>query len=167
MDKNNKRYCSRREFTAAAVSTAAFTIVPRRVLGGRGFTPPSDKINLAVIGLGRQGMVVMMNLLDHIAHDSAARDVLVEMWRTYVRRTWGRPELKAREKFVAIAEELAPELPASIRELFLVGIGAREGAWDLASVALERSTAITSGGCRSTSAACALASAGACASTAR
>ncbi len=36
MDKNNKRYCSRREFTAAAVSTAAFTIVPRRVLGGRG-----------------------------------------------------------------------------------------------------------------------------------
>jgi predicted dehydrogenase len=63
MDKNHKRYCSRREFTAAAVSTAAGAIVPRRVLGGRGFTPPSDKINLAVIGLGRQGMVVMMNLL--------------------------------------------------------------------------------------------------------
>ncbi len=63
MDKNNKRYCSRREFTAAAVSTAAFTIVPRHVLGGRGFTPPSDKITLAVIGMGRQGMVVMMNLL--------------------------------------------------------------------------------------------------------
>ncbi len=63
MGKNNKRYCSRREFTAAAVSTAAFTIVPRRVLGGQGFTPPSDKITLAVIGLGRQGLVVMMNLL--------------------------------------------------------------------------------------------------------
>src|SRR5262249_12349146 len=63
MDKNDKRYCSRREFTAAAVSTAAFTIVPRHVLGGTGFTPPSDKITLAVIGLGRQGMVVMMNLL--------------------------------------------------------------------------------------------------------
>src|SRR5262245_29261957 len=63
MDKNDKRYCSRREFTAAAVSTAAFTIVPRHVLGGPGFTPPSDKITLAVIGLGRQGMVVMTNLL--------------------------------------------------------------------------------------------------------
>src|SRR6266536_1639521 len=63
MDKNNKGHCSRREFTAAAVSAAAFTIVPRHVLGGPGFTPPSDKINLAVIGLGRQGMAVMMNLL--------------------------------------------------------------------------------------------------------
>jgi predicted dehydrogenase len=63
MEKNNKRYPSRREFTAAAVSAAAFTIVPRHVLGGRGFTPPSDKITLGVIGLGRQGMVVMMNLL--------------------------------------------------------------------------------------------------------
>jgi predicted dehydrogenase len=63
MDKNNKSHCSRREFTAAAVSAAAFTIVPRHALGGPGFTPPSDKINLAVIGLGRQGMVVMMNLL--------------------------------------------------------------------------------------------------------
>jgi len=63
MDKNNKSHCSRREFTAAAVSAAAFTIVPRHVLGGSGFTPPSDKINLAVIGLGRQGMAVMMNLL--------------------------------------------------------------------------------------------------------
>jgi hypothetical protein len=59
MDKKNKSHCSRREFTAAAVSTAAFTIVPRRVLGGPGFTPPSDKINLGVIGLGRQGMVVI------------------------------------------------------------------------------------------------------------
>jgi predicted dehydrogenase len=63
MDKNNKSHCSRREFTAAAVSAAAFTIVPRHVLGGPGFTPPSDKVNLAVIGLGRQGMAVMMNLL--------------------------------------------------------------------------------------------------------
>ena len=63
MNKNNNSHCSRREFTAAAISAAAFTIVPRHVLGGPGFTPPSDKINLAVIGLGRQGMVVMMNLL--------------------------------------------------------------------------------------------------------
>jgi predicted dehydrogenase len=60
MDKNNKHRWTRREFTAAASTTAAFTIVPRYVLGGPGYTPPSEKINLAVIGLGRQGMDVMM-----------------------------------------------------------------------------------------------------------
>ena len=80
--------------------------------------------------------VVMMNLLDHLEHDSAQRDALAGMWRTYVTRTWGRPEMKARERFVAIAEELAPEVPASVRELFLVGIGARPGAWELAVPAL-------------------------------
>src|SRR5262245_42497219 len=63
MDKKKDKQCSRREFTAAAASAAAFTSVPRHVLGGAGFTPPSDKINLAVIGLGRQGMAVMMDLL--------------------------------------------------------------------------------------------------------
>ncbi len=81
--------------------------------------------------------VVIMNLLDHIAHDSAQRDALIETWRVYVTRTWGRPEMKARERFVAIAEELAPGVPPSIRELFLIGIGARPGAWDLAVPALQ------------------------------
>ena len=63
MDKNNKSHCSRREFTAAAVSAAAFTIVPRHVLGGAGFTPPSDKINLAMIGVGGQGTYDMSQFM--------------------------------------------------------------------------------------------------------
>ena len=50
---------TRRTFTAAA----AFSIVPRHVLGGAGYVPPSDKITLASIGMGRQGMVVTMSLL--------------------------------------------------------------------------------------------------------
>ena len=82
--------------------------------------------------------VVLMNLLDLIEHERSGRDALVAGWRRYVERTWGRPELKARERFVAIAEELAPEIPASVRELFLVGIGARDGAWDLAVPALAK-----------------------------
>jgi pimeloyl-ACP methyl ester carboxylesterase len=81
--------------------------------------------------------VVIMNLLDQLVQDSAHRDVVAEMWRTYVRRTWGRPEMKARERFVAIAEELAPSVPADVRELFLVGIGARDGAWDIARGAID------------------------------
>ncbi len=50
---------SRRAFAGAA----AFTILPRNVLGGSGFVAPSDRITMASIGLGRQGMVVTMSLL--------------------------------------------------------------------------------------------------------
>ncbi len=39
--------------TAAAV--AAFTVVPRHVLGGAGQPPPSEKLNIAGIGVGGQG----------------------------------------------------------------------------------------------------------------
>lgn len=82
--------------------------------------------------------VVLMNLLEHLAHERDARDDLVAGWRRYVERTWGRPEMKARERFVAIAEELAPEVPVSVRELFLIGIGARPGATELAMPALAK-----------------------------
>src|SRR5579872_6455260 len=46
----------------ALLGAAAFTIVPRHVLGAP-FVPPSDKITLATIGLGRQGQAVTMSLL--------------------------------------------------------------------------------------------------------
>jgi hypothetical protein len=37
-----------------AGTTFAFHVVPRHVLG-RGFTPPSEKLNIAGIGIGGQG----------------------------------------------------------------------------------------------------------------
>lgn len=46
----------------ALLGGAAFTIVPRHVLGAP-FVPPSDRITVATIGVGRQGEAVMMNLL--------------------------------------------------------------------------------------------------------
>jgi len=47
---------SRREFLKAGVAAAGvFTIVPRHVLGGRGYVPPSDKVNVALVGAGGQG----------------------------------------------------------------------------------------------------------------
>ncbi len=54
---------SRRTFVGGAVSAAAFTIVPRHVLGGPGYTPPSEKLNAACIGVGAQGTRVMMDFL--------------------------------------------------------------------------------------------------------
>jgi len=47
---------TRRSFAAAA----AFTIVPRHVLGGQGHTAPSDRVALGVIGMGRQGIAITM-----------------------------------------------------------------------------------------------------------
>jgi predicted dehydrogenase len=46
---------SRRQLLSSAAAIAAFHIVPRRVLGGRANTPPSEKLNIAGIGLGAMG----------------------------------------------------------------------------------------------------------------
>ena len=56
----------RREFLAAA-STAAvtFSIVPSHVLGGPRHVPPSEKINVAYIGAGTQGIRQLMEALPH------------------------------------------------------------------------------------------------------
>jgi len=46
----------RREFvTRTASAAAAATILPRHVLGGQGRMAPSDKVNVAIIGVGGQG----------------------------------------------------------------------------------------------------------------
>lgn len=47
---------SRRDFLKkSALGLAAFTIVPRHVLGGEGYIAPSDKLTKAVIGVGGMG----------------------------------------------------------------------------------------------------------------
>ncbi len=44
----------RRQFLGGLAATTAFTIVPRRVLGGTGYLAPSDMIVLAQVGCGTQ-----------------------------------------------------------------------------------------------------------------
>ena len=46
---------TRRDFVGTAAAGAAFTIVPRHVLGGPGFIAPSDKLRIACIGVGGMG----------------------------------------------------------------------------------------------------------------
>ena len=59
-----KSRLSRRKFIQAGGAAAtAFTIVPRHVLGGPGFVPPSEKITVAYIGCGTQGTREMMRML--------------------------------------------------------------------------------------------------------
>src|SRR5256885_15214434 len=51
----------RRKFLSQAAAAAAVTIVPRHVLG-RGFVPPSDKLNIAGVGVGGMGRSNLINL---------------------------------------------------------------------------------------------------------
>ncbi len=56
---------NRRKFlSSTAAATGAFTIVSRHVLGGAGFVAPNDKIALAHIGMGAQGISELGGLLE-------------------------------------------------------------------------------------------------------
>jgi predicted dehydrogenase len=69
---------TRRQFlgrTSAAV--AAFYIVPRHVLGGAGFVPPSEKINIALVGAGGMGRANLRQLfLEPDAQVTAVADAV-------------------------------------------------------------------------------------------
>jgi predicted dehydrogenase len=55
----------RRKFISmVGASAAAFTILPRHVLG-RGYIAPSDQVNLAYIGLGTQGIRELLPLIQN------------------------------------------------------------------------------------------------------
>ncbi len=53
----SKNGITRRSFIGrTALATATFTIIPRHVLGGKGYIAPSDKLNIACIGIGGKGV---------------------------------------------------------------------------------------------------------------
>jgi hypothetical protein len=61
-----KKQIDRRKFMgAAAASVAGISIVPRKVLGGKNFTAPSDKITVANVGCGTQGLRELPDMLQN------------------------------------------------------------------------------------------------------
>ena len=63
MLKTNKS--TRRDFLKKSAATASlFSIVPRHVIGGTGFVPPSERVNVAVIGTGGMGMRNVKSLMN-------------------------------------------------------------------------------------------------------
>ncbi|MFC4211398.1 Gfo/Idh/MocA family protein [Pedobacter lithocola] len=55
-EQENKTASNRRDFIkTSAIAAAAFMIVPRHVLGGKGFLAPSDRLLVAGIGAGGKG----------------------------------------------------------------------------------------------------------------
>ncbi|GMV20148.1 MAG: hypothetical protein AMXMBFR57_00970 [Acidimicrobiia bacterium] len=77
---------SRRDFARNAVLTGAgFTIVPRSVLG-RGHQPPSDVLNIAVVGIGGMGgnnaqAVMSQNIVALCDVDDALMERRLSQWR--------------------------------------------------------------------------------------
>ncbi|MDX2429844.1 MAG: Gfo/Idh/MocA family oxidoreductase [Bacteroides sp.] len=54
---------TRREFVGTTAAATAFTIIPSHVLGGSRHVAPSDKLNIAYIGCGTQGIREMADLI--------------------------------------------------------------------------------------------------------
>jgi predicted dehydrogenase len=63
--KRSSQAIGRRRFLSDAVLGAmSLTIVPRHVLGGNGQTAPSDRLNIAAVGLGGQGTGLIQRFAD-------------------------------------------------------------------------------------------------------
>jgi hypothetical protein len=91
---------SRRKFIATSgAAAAAFTIVPRHVLGGAGFVAPSEKITVAYIGCGTEGLREMPDMLKLPEVQIVAVCDPVKEGRDYV--DWSKDGLRA-----SIAEAL-------------------------------------------------------------
>lgn len=54
---------TRRQFLKASAPITALTLIPRPVLGGEKFVSPNDKVNIAYIGTGTQGVRQLMRAL--------------------------------------------------------------------------------------------------------
>jgi predicted dehydrogenase len=63
-DQNSANVSRRKFLSATGTAAAAFTIVPRHVLGGTGYQAPSDMINVAGIGVGAQGGFDIQRIAD-------------------------------------------------------------------------------------------------------
>ncbi len=95
MDKDKGDF-SRRRFLGNSAAVAAFTIVPRHVLGGAGFVPPSEKLNIAGIGIGGKGyddlngvasenIVALCDIDDNHAAKSYNAFPKAKRWKNYRR----------------------------------------------------------------------------------
>jgi hypothetical protein len=117
-----KSNMNRRKFLGyAAVSAAAFNIVPRQVLGGPNFVAPSEKINIALIGCGTQGLTEMVGLLAMpevqmvaVCDPNQDSNDYVEWGKDSVRKTiangLGKPEWRAGAGGVPGGREVGREM---------------------------------------------------------
>jgi len=111
---NQGKKTSRRQFLQTTAGAAAFTIVPRCVLG-QGATPPSEKLNIAGIGAGGMGG----GDIEQVARDSGTRIVAlcdVDLRPEHRDRTQipKLPQAKVYQDFRKMFDEMADKIDAVI-----------------------------------------------------
>jgi myo-inositol 2-dehydrogenase / D-chiro-inositol 1-dehydrogenase len=95
MIMTGKHNLTRRDFLrSAAASVAAFTIVPRFVLGGKGYAAPSEQLTKAVLGVGGMGQ-------GHLGYPGARLLAVCDVDRNHLEETLKRvnPEVKGYTDF--------------------------------------------------------------------
>jgi hypothetical protein len=113
---------SRRKFVLKGSAAAAvFSIVPRHVLGGPGYVSPSEKITLAHIGCGTQGLREMPGLLanpdiqivavcDPVKESHAYVDWSKDGLRSEVAAALGKPDWRRGQPGISAGREVAKEV---------------------------------------------------------
>ncbi len=102
---------SRRAFLRATAALATLSVVPRHLLGGAGHVPPSERLNVAIIGTGGQGITNLKELLKFPEVNISAICDVAEFWDNsdlYYRHNGGRGPARK-----AIAEH--PQSPGTVR----------------------------------------------------
>lgn len=106
--KNTSLDSSRRQFLKnSGLSLAGFYIVPRHVLGGPGYQPPSDTLNVAIIGVGGRGRA-------HVRAATAEKIIaLVDVDSRQAADSFDQfPEVKKYQDFRKMYDELEDDLDA-------------------------------------------------------
>ncbi len=107
MKKDQKRTISRRTFVGAAATTAsAFTIVPSKVLGKEA---PSNKLNIAGIGVGHQGASDLRNCASE--NIIALADVDLNRAASTIN---SNPDAKVYRDFRVMLDEMGDEIDAVV-----------------------------------------------------
>ncbi len=89
---------ARRQFLASAAAATAVSIVPRHVLGGLKFVPPSEKVTIALVGAGGQGLANVRSLFQEPDAQVVALADPAEHWNMeafYFKGVAGRKPVKA------------------------------------------------------------------------
>ena len=112
-------------------SLPALEVAARRKIGALflfgGYADYRDAIQFSLSGAPQRPhdplhrCIVFMNLIEHLPARNST--LLNDTWFQYVRETWGRPAMKQRTNYEALALRLAEHVDPNDRELFLVGTG--------------------------------------------